>query len=243
MSSQLSTFVPVLDRSNYQQWAAAMQSYLMAQGLWRCTKSSVTPPSIGTSTEEVEIKDIKGKGTTVEVTKVTNEDEIEKWYEASEKAIGSIRLRLAENIRLQFDEITSPATLWQKLLETYGKPGMSRAFTEFKVVMDTVIPNGVDPGPALATIQAHFSQLERLQWKIPSHVKGLMILAKAPSSMKATVQILCHNLENGKIDSDDLSPEKIALQLGNTWETSRCEERGKKQQQANKLSITLSNLI
>jgi hypothetical protein len=160
MSSQLSTFVPVLDGSNYQQWAAAMQSYLMAQGLWRCTKSGVTPPSVGTSTEEVEVKDSKGKGTTIEVTKITNQNEVEKWYKASEKAIGSIHLRLAENIRLQFDDITIPATLWKKLQEMYRKPGMSCAFTEFKAVMDTVIPNRVDPGPALATIQAHFSQLE-----------------------------------------------------------------------------------
>jgi hypothetical protein len=29
MSSQLNTFVPVLDGSNYQQWAAAMQSSLV----------------------------------------------------------------------------------------------------------------------------------------------------------------------------------------------------------------------
>jgi hypothetical protein len=64
-----------------------------------------------------------------------------------------------------------------------------------------------------------------------------MILAKAPSSMEATVQILCHNLESGEIDSEDLAPEKIALQLRNTWETSRCEGRGKNQQQANKLSV------
>jgi hypothetical protein len=78
MSSQLSTFVPVLNSSNYQQWAAAMQSYLMAQGLWRCTKSGVTPPTIGTSTKEIPTKDSKGKDTTVEVTKITNEDEIEK---------------------------------------------------------------------------------------------------------------------------------------------------------------------
>jgi len=35
MSSTLNTFVPVLDGTNYQQWAAAMQSFLMSQGQWR----------------------------------------------------------------------------------------------------------------------------------------------------------------------------------------------------------------
>ena len=31
MSSQLSTYIPVLNGTNYQEWAARMQSYLMSQ--------------------------------------------------------------------------------------------------------------------------------------------------------------------------------------------------------------------
>jgi hypothetical protein len=180
---------------------------------------------------------VKGKETTIEITKVTNEDEIIKWSEQSEKSLGSIRLRLAENIRLQFDEITVPANLWAKLLETFGKPRMSRAFAEFKGAMDTVIPNGSDPGPAIAKIQAHFSQLECLKWKIPAHVKGLMMLAKAPSFMETTIQFTCHSLESVDMDHEDITPKKIASSLHNAWETSRQEGRGKQnQQQANKLS-------
>ena len=34
MSSTLNTYVPVLDGTNYQEWAARMQSYLMSQGQW-----------------------------------------------------------------------------------------------------------------------------------------------------------------------------------------------------------------
>jgi hypothetical protein len=200
-----------------------MQSYLMAQGLWRVTKAGVSSPEIGTSTEEIQ-QTVKGKETLVEITKVINKGEIIKWSKQSEKSLGSIRLCLAENIRLQFDEVTVPANLWAKLLE-------------FKGAMDTVIPNGVDPSPALAKIQAHFSQLERLKWKIPSHIKGLMMLAKAPSTMETTVQLMCHNLESGNIDNEDITPEQVAQALRNTWETSRREGRSKQnQQQANKLS-------
>ena len=32
MSSQLTNLIPVLDGTNYQQWSAAMQSFLMSQG-------------------------------------------------------------------------------------------------------------------------------------------------------------------------------------------------------------------
>jgi hypothetical protein len=68
MSSQLTTLVPVLDGTNYQQWASAMQSYLMAQGLWKCVKSDRTIPSLGYSTKEEEVTDSKGKSRAVEVT-------------------------------------------------------------------------------------------------------------------------------------------------------------------------------
>ena len=44
MSSQLTSLVPVLDGTNYNQWAAAMQSFLMSQGQWWCTKPGFKPP-------------------------------------------------------------------------------------------------------------------------------------------------------------------------------------------------------
>jgi hypothetical protein len=38
MSSQLTSLVPVLDGPNFQRWAPAMRSFLMAQGQWRLMK-------------------------------------------------------------------------------------------------------------------------------------------------------------------------------------------------------------
>jgi hypothetical protein len=101
-----------------------------------------------------------------------------------------------------------------------------------------VIPNGADVGPALAKIQANFTQLERLKWKIPNSVKGLMLLAKAPASMESTVQFVCFNLTNaGEEAVDNIKPEDVALTLHNAWENSQQEGRSKQnQQQAKKLS-------
>ena len=54
MSSQLTNLVPVLDGTNYQQWSTAMQSFLMSQGQWKCTKEGADAPIISTTTTEVE---------------------------------------------------------------------------------------------------------------------------------------------------------------------------------------------
>ena len=51
MSSQLTNLVSVFNGTNYQQWATAMQSFLMSQGQWKCIKDSADVPA------EVKVED------------------------------------------------------------------------------------------------------------------------------------------------------------------------------------------
>ena len=150
MSSQLNSFVPVLDGTNHQQWASSMQSYLLSQGQWKCVKPGATPPVVVTITSaDPEVEDTK-----------TGEDEKTEWLETADKVLGNICLRLHHNIGHKYDMIDNPADLWRDLLNKYGSPGITRAFSEFKGFMETTIPNGQDPGPALDKIQSHFVNLK-----------------------------------------------------------------------------------
>ena len=72
MTSQLNNFIPVLDGTNYQQWAATMQSYLMSQGQWKCVKTGATAPAL---------KEEDGE---------SNQGEIDSWLENEEKALGNM---------------------------------------------------------------------------------------------------------------------------------------------------------
>ena len=94
MSSQLTNLVPVLDGTNYQQWVAAMQSFLMSQGQWKCVKEGADVPS------EIKVED-----------SVTNAAEIVSWLEDAEKAMGNIHLRLHHTIGYQFNSEENPATV------------------------------------------------------------------------------------------------------------------------------------
>ena len=71
MSSQLTNLVPILDGTNYQQWVATMQSFLMSQGQWKCVKEGADVPS------EIKVED-----------SVTNAAEIVSWLEDAERAMG-----------------------------------------------------------------------------------------------------------------------------------------------------------
>ena len=112
MSSQLNSFVPVLDGTNYQQWASSMQSYLLSQGQWKCVKAGATIPAAVTITSDDPEKDTK-----------TGEEEKTKWLETANKALGNIRLCLHHNIRHQYEMIDNPAHLWRDLLNKYVRLG------------------------------------------------------------------------------------------------------------------------
>ena len=148
MSSQLTNLVPIFDGTNYQQWASCMQSFLMSQGQWKVTKPGSMPPKLKVS--------VVGEGDDAVAT-TTGEEEVAKWEEDCDKALGNIRLRLHHHIAQQFNDKDDPSVLWYDLRERYGAPGISQAFVEFKSAMDTVIPNGSDPSPALDKIMSHFT--------------------------------------------------------------------------------------
>ena len=80
MSSTLASFVPVLDGTNYQQWAAQMQSFLMAQGQWVITRNGVPPKAAPKATTS------SSKAVASEEEETVTEGDLEK----NSKALGNI---------------------------------------------------------------------------------------------------------------------------------------------------------
>ena len=107
------------------------------------------------------------------------------------------------------------------LKNRYGTQELSQAFVEFKGMMDTAIPNGVDPSPALDKIMSHYVRLNKMDWEIPKKVVAMMLIAKAPSSMESIVQLYSTILANSTKEEteDKLDPEKIILVMRSSWET------------------------
>ena len=95
MSSQLTNLIPMLNGTNYQQWSAALQSFLMSQGQWKCTKPGAVAP--GVTTAEAKPK-AEGEPSTSVTATTTDKEELASWNEDAEKALGNIRLRLHHTI-------------------------------------------------------------------------------------------------------------------------------------------------
>ena len=225
MSSQLTTLTPILDGTNYQQWSAAMQSFLMSQGKWKCVKAGATAPTITT----IEAAD--------GATRREGEKDLEEWNEVAEKALGNICLRLHHTISYQYNDEEDPVDLWDTLKVKYGAPGMSNAYIEFKGIMDTTLQNNADPSPALDKIMAHAIRLKNMQFDIPNHVLAMVIVSKMPPSMEMVAQMTM--IASKEKDPVGSNPEKIIELMRVSWETTTRThlKSGNNQQRANKLSV------
>ncbi|KAF5354487.1 hypothetical protein D9758_012395 [Tetrapyrgos nigripes] len=117
------------------------------------------------------------------------------WDEKNDKAIGSIRLRLSQALREKTFGITSAKKLWTTLKETYGKPGASAVYTDFKRATSITIPNDAHPGAAIELIRMHFDRVSTAgiptdtddtsppvsMTKIPNFLIVMFIISKLPS--------------------------------------------------------------
>ena len=230
MSSNLSSFVPVLDGTNYQQWAAQMQSYLMAQGQWPCVINSAPKKMKVETTEE------DGEGTTKTYETIDNQEEIDKWIENNMKAVGNIRLRLHHTIQYQFNGQDHAHKLWEDLKAQYGQPGISKIYLEYKGASEVRIPDNQDPSPAIDKFLAHITRLRDADFEIPTKVQVMMLLAKCPPYMDSVV-ITVSSLTTKELDKVDTIANVIKGMLL-AWESKgrRGQGSGQNRQQANKLS-------
>jgi hypothetical protein len=124
MSSALTNLVPILDGSNYQQWAPPMRNFLKSQGQWLILTednpadwylapveelpfSTTADDDADEEATATETKTkAKAKASTSISTKVTDEqkDEMREWAETNSKAVGNISLRLHHSIQYKYQD-------------------------------------------------------------------------------------------------------------------------------------------
>src|SRR5258708_17927468 len=82
MSGQLASFVPVLDGSNYLEWARLLEAYLKMQSLWAVTSGSwnkLVPKDANNVMEK-------------------EEERIDRWNEYNSQAVSTMVLRISPSI-------------------------------------------------------------------------------------------------------------------------------------------------
>ena len=148
MSSSLDKMVPVFTGANWHQWHVAMQAYLRANGQWSVYE--MARPAA----------------------------DAEEWDEKNEKALGNIALRLTPLIGSAVSHLGTTKEGWNHLKEHFGSPSIGNAYAELSKLLNTTIPAGQHPAPAITKIQSHFAYLKDTGFDFPAPVQAMIILCK-----------------------------------------------------------------
>ena len=104
--SSVTTYVPILNGSNYREWESQMTAFLRSQGLWRIINGTATCPD-----------------------ETTHQDAANKWDMSDDMAQGQITLHLDLTIHNQVG--ATSAITWTNLAMAFGTTGVSKIFGDF----------------------------------------------------------------------------------------------------------------
>ncbi|KAF9226765.1 hypothetical protein BS17DRAFT_865676 [Gyrodon lividus] len=119
-----------------------------------------------------------------------NTTDITEWNHHNTQAIGNLCLHLAPNILVKVLLKTTTSSIWSSMKEEYGTPGVAMTYTEFKAMLDMLIPSHEHPAPAFSKINAHFARLTDADCEISPKVQAVILLTKLPSSMDAIAHLI-----------------------------------------------------
>ena len=105
MSSAMSSFEK-LTETNYQRWSVQMKSTLQRDGVWRIVNGKEVEPS-------------PAKDTDKDSAKRAIETEVRNYWTRYDRAMGTIRLGIWEELLLEYMSIDDPAKIWETIRTKY----------------------------------------------------------------------------------------------------------------------------
>ena len=224
-SSNDSITITTLTGPNYLSWAPKMHAYHQAKCFWFTIRNERPAPAA---------KD--------EDTKA-----IKHWDDGNDQATGHLILRMDNHIANKYSTMETAKEIWDDLEAQYFKPSIASIYMEFKVLINTNIPDGNHPAPAFTKLMAHFQCLKEFKFEVSKEIQALLVLAKLPSYMNVITHLI--NLAADKDASTTSSftsstppaspiPDLTAIKHMATfaWQqhVNKCPPKGKA---ANKLSM------
>ena len=152
-TSSISTHVPILDGTNYREWATQMHAYLWSVGLWLIVSGTTTAP--------------------------TDPVELQKWTLSDSMENGAIDLQCSLNI-CDLIGNTSAAT-WTALSTAFGVTGVSCLFGDFKAVTQFCFSGTQHPAAEISRFNTHNQHLVVSGVTLSGYILGMLLLGALPS--------------------------------------------------------------
>jgi len=196
MSSTLDRLVPVLNGTNYRDWAVLMQSFLQMQELWEVVGGRMRMPT--EPTRPAAPRPTPPATTALPVPPAQQEVydnamadyqvAYNAWNLADNKALGAITLRLVPQLRHYHTANITARQIWINLERAFGAPSMSAIFADFRIVMGSKLSGG-NPVPEIERIAELYGRLALNNFPIADSLQGLMLLAALPNKWDSIAQL------------------------------------------------------
>ncbi|EIN04190.1 hypothetical protein PUNSTDRAFT_138916 [Punctularia strigosozonata HHB-11173 SS5] len=215
--SSVVDLVPIFNGTNFVMWEQSMKAYLMQQGLWHIINDA--RPDTPASGDE-------------EAVKIAKEDRQRSYDEKSDKALGSILLRVSESIRQTLKDQDEPDKVLDLLRRNYGQQRVGNAYSDFVSMQRVQIPDDKSPVPALNELQACWDRLQQIKVRpstgkssdpstesLPKWLFGMMLLSKLPKNLEVVRQ------NHANTDPAQIDPETIRTAVISAWESNSLRKR------------------
>src|SRR5258708_21903000 len=198
MCGQHASFVPVLDRSNYLEWARLLEAYLKMQSLWAVTSGTwdrLVPKDANNVTEK-------------------EEDKIDSWDEDNSQAVGTMVLRISPSIIPLIDGQTAPDA-WVTLKKEFGTSTPSVIYKNFSEAINFRLNPNEHPTPQFNRLMSSYSRLSPTTQEVPAFLTAMLLLNNLPPKYETiSTLVLAGDMVGFEI-------EKLISPIVNLWESQR----------------------
>ena len=225
MSSNNNTasLVPILDGTNYAQWAVVMKAFLMSIAHWAYPQGHIERALFPDKKKERE-----------RLPEMEKEEIHAKQAAFDEKdgvVIGHIVLRTNATIQQVLIECTTSYAMWNSLHETYGKATAPTVFRDFKDCLGARISINHDPTQYFDKLFAAFGRMSSAEVAVPPQLQVMIALTALPQKWEMLVLIVTGDTELQDLDLGDVCTAVIGQYQSETVRHSTGKHN------ANKISV------
>jgi len=177
MSSSLERLVPVLNGTNYCDWAVLMQSFLQMQDLWEVVGGTHRMPAA-----------LAASPAPTPAQTATYNEQYAAWNTIDNKAIDTITLRITASLRHYRGANDTSRTFWNNLKTAFGTASMPAVYADFKQVINIKLTGG-NPIPDMERMATLFGRLTTNNLVLPANLQALLLLASLPPKWDSIAQL------------------------------------------------------
>jgi hypothetical protein len=158
-SNNAVSLVPILDGTNYRQWAVAMKAFIMSTGLWAYVEGSINRESLSDKKDDLaKLSDARKEEIHIAQR---------AWDKDDNMVIGQIMLRLAPIVQQNHTNFVTSYSLWGALKNSYGKVTASTVFKDFKDCLNACILLTANPNIYFDKMFGAFAQMSAANVAVP----------------------------------------------------------------------------